>query len=168
MIRSFHQTLSSGQNKPRKKHFLVQISAFSPLSSAQHSGDFTVPGKCKHHHSKEHFLPFTHLGEVRQLVPSWRRQRWDPGAGRPPLNLCHQRCWRSCKSHKWRQNNTGHTGFGQMLYRRDSPVETNIGKFHIFVYFVLNFGSVATVFCFSCTGLSDRSASPMLCTLTIP
>lgn len=29
-------------------------------------------------------------------------------------------------SHKWRQSNTAHTGFGQTLCMRDNPVEDNM------------------------------------------
>ena len=90
------------------------------------------------------FLPSTHPGEVRLPVSSWQRRQRDPGVGTPLLNPCHLRCWRSCKSHKWRQSNTGRTGFGQMSYRRDNPAKTNIGKFHIFVFFAQEFVSVTT------------------------
>lgn len=100
-------------------------------------------------------LPSTHPGEARPPVSSWSWRRRDPGVGRPLLNPCHRRCWRSCKSHKWRQNNTGRTGFGQMSYRRDNPAETNIGKFHIFGYSVQGFVSRCgkpQFLAFSCRG----------------
>lgn len=72
------------------------------------------------------FITFcsTDLGEVQPPVRSWRW--WDPAADRPPRSLCHPHCWRSCKSHKWRLNNTAHTGFGQMWCMRGNPAENNI------------------------------------------
>lgn len=74
------------------------------------------------------FLFNANLGEVQQPVRSWRG--WDLAAGRLPWSLCHPRCWKSCKSRKWRRNNTGHTGFGQMLCMRDIPAEQNMNYEH--------------------------------------
>lgn len=74
------------------------------------------------------FLFNTNLGEVQQPVQSWQ----GPGlaVGRLPWSLCHPSCWRSYKSHNWRGNNTGHTGFGQMSYMRDNPAENNMKYEH--------------------------------------
>lgn len=66
----------------------------------------------------------TNLGGALRPVQSWRWQ--DPAADRPPWYPCRPRYSKSCKSHKWKRSNTGHTGFGQTSCMRDSPVENNI------------------------------------------
>lgn len=74
------------------------------------------------------FLLDTNLGEVRQPARSWHW--WALAAGRLLWSLCHPRCWRSCKSRKWRRSNTGHTGFGQTSYMGDNPAENNMNCEH--------------------------------------